>query len=104
MAGFAGMHEEGRRAGGGEGGGDLAADMAGLADAGDDDAALPIADEIDRRREGAAQPVAQRGGERAMPPPSASSVRSAELIAACVRSRLWSAGKGRAMRVLSVAC
>ena len=38
--------------------------MAGFAHAGDDDAALRVADEIDRRREGAAQPVAQRSGER----------------------------------------
>ena len=40
MAGLAGMDEMRRRAGGGEGRGDLAADMAALAHAGDDDAAV----------------------------------------------------------------
>ena len=64
VARFARMHEQRRRAGGGEGRGDLAPDMAGLAHAGDDDAALRGADQVDRGGEGRAQPVAQRGGER----------------------------------------
>ena len=40
MARFAGMHEKRRRSGGGQGRRDLAGDVAGLAHAGDDDAAL----------------------------------------------------------------
>ena len=42
VAGLAGMHEERGRAGAGEGGGDLAADMAGFAHAGHDDAAPAV--------------------------------------------------------------
>ena len=38
VIGFRRMDEQGRRAGGGQRGGDLGADMAALADAGDDDA------------------------------------------------------------------
>src|SRR5581483_9867874 len=43
---FAGMHEKGRRAGGGERGGNLAADVAGLAHADDHDAALGLQDKL----------------------------------------------------------
>ena len=42
VAGLAGMHEEGGRAGAGQRGGDLAADVAGLAHAGHDDAATAV--------------------------------------------------------------
>src|SRR5690606_3283264 len=41
------VHEEGRRAGGCQRGGDLAGDVAGLADAGDDDAAGAVEDQVD---------------------------------------------------------
>ena len=58
------MDEERGRAGRGEGRGDLAADMAGLAHAGDDHAAARAVDEIDRGDEGAAEPVVD-GGRRA---------------------------------------
>ena len=44
MARLGRMHEEGRRAGGGEGGGDLGADVPALAHAGHDDAALGVVD------------------------------------------------------------
>ena len=64
VAGFARMHEQRRRSGGGEGGGDLAPDMAGFAHAGHDHPALRGADQVDRRGEARAQAVAQRGGER----------------------------------------
>ena len=47
MAGLGGVHEEGGRAGGGERRGDLARDMARLAEPGDDDAALGLADQFD---------------------------------------------------------
>ena len=64
MARLARMHEHGRRAGGGEGRGDLAGDVTGLADAGDDHAAAGVADGRDRGGEVIAKTVAQRGGER----------------------------------------
>ena len=64
VARFARMHEQRRRAGRGEGRGDLAPDMAGFAHAGDDDAALRGADQLDRGGEGRAQPVAQGARER----------------------------------------
>ena len=64
VARFARMHEEGRRSGRGEGRRDLAPDMAGLAHAGDDHAALRAADQLDRGDEGAPEPVAD-GGRRA---------------------------------------
>ena len=50
VAGFGGVDEEGRRAGRGQRRGDLARDMAGLAQPGDDDAALGLADQRRRRR------------------------------------------------------
>ena len=64
MAGFGGVHEERRRAGGGEGRGDLAADMAGFAEPGDDHAALGVADEIGRGGKGRAETDLQRRGDR----------------------------------------
>ena len=51
MAGLGGVHEEGRRAGGGERRRDLARDMAGLAEPGDDDAALGLRGSGRRRRQ-----------------------------------------------------
>ena len=75
------MHEEGRRAGRGEGGGDLLADVAALADAGDDDAALGGLDQIHGLCEWLAEPVVERGLERAVPSASMSSVRMAEMDA-----------------------
>ncbi len=56
VRGFARMHEEGRRAGRGKGRGDLLADVAALADAGDDDPALD-GDETANR-------ICERLGER----------------------------------------
>ena len=44
------VHEQRRRAGRGKGRGDLVTDMAGLAHAGNDDAALRVADQFDRLR------------------------------------------------------
>ena len=52
MAGFAGMDEEGRGAGRGEGGGDFAADMSGFAHAGNDNAALGVLHDVQRLAEG----------------------------------------------------
>ena len=46
---------------------DLAGDMAGLAHAGDDDAAFGPADQFGRGNEGAAKPVTDRGGHRGDP-------------------------------------
>ena len=54
MIGLDGMDEEGGRAGGGERGCDLHADMARLADAGDDDAPDAVADTANRIAEGVA--------------------------------------------------
>ncbi|MGY3123302.1 hypothetical protein ACVWXQ_007239 [Bradyrhizobium sp. S3.14.4] len=56
--------KEGRRAGRGQRRRDLARHVAGLAEAGDDDAALGVADQVDRLGEGRAQRTAQGGGER----------------------------------------
>src|SRR5579859_6971526 len=47
MEGFGGMQEKGWRAGAGKGGGNFAADEAGLAHAGDDDAAFAGEEQID---------------------------------------------------------
>ena len=60
MAGLGGMDEVAGRAGGGEGGGDLAPDMARLAHAGDDDVAAGGFDDIGGRVEGFTQFAAQR--------------------------------------------
>ena len=57
VARLAGMHVIGGRAGRGEGRGDLAADVAGLAHAGHDDPAVRGCDQIDRRRERLAEAV-----------------------------------------------
>ncbi len=51
------MHEIGWRAGARHGGGDLAADMTGFADAADNDATLASQDQGDGLRERIAQPV-----------------------------------------------
>ena len=64
MAGLGGMHEERRRAGGGKGGCDLAGDMAGFAEPGDDDAALGAANEIGRPRKGFTEIGSQRRFDR----------------------------------------
>ena len=75
------MDEEGGRAGRGQRRRDLAADMAGLAHAGDDDPAARAADQLDRGDEGRAEAVAQRRRKRADAVGSRpSSVRSAEAI------------------------
>ena len=55
----------GRRAGRGEGRRDLAADMAGLAHAGDDHPAARAADQLDRGDEGLPEPVMDRRRQRA---------------------------------------
>ena len=47
VRGFGGMDEKGGRAGGGEGGGDFVADVAGFADAGNDEAAGAVEHGID---------------------------------------------------------
>ena len=65
VAGLARMHEISRRAGRGEGRGDLAADMAGLAHAGDDRRGpLRCADQSIAAANGSAEPVADRRDER----------------------------------------
>ena len=51
MAGLGGMHEEGRCAGGGQRRGDLAADMAALAHAHDDDPAAAFEHRLNAARE-----------------------------------------------------
>ena len=61
---LAGMDEKRRRAGRGERRGDLARDVAGLAHAGDDDAALGGADQLDGGDEGAPQAIVDGGGQR----------------------------------------
>ena len=61
MGGFGGMHEVGRGAGAGEGGGDLARDVAGLADAGDDDAAAAGENQRDRPGKAGVEAVDQAG-------------------------------------------
>ena len=62
MAAFAGVQEEGRRAGGGERRGDLAADDARLADARDDDLAAAGEEQVERARETGVEAVPD-GGE-----------------------------------------
>jgi hypothetical protein len=57
VARFGGMDEEGRRASGGEGRGDLVRDMARLAHARDDDAAFGAANGLNRGNEGRAETV-----------------------------------------------
>ncbi len=64
VARLARMHEESRRARGSEGGCDLATDMAGFSHAGDDQPAARARDQVDRRDEGAAEPIVDRGGQR----------------------------------------
>ncbi|MNC93206.1 hypothetical protein D3C83_97860 [compost metagenome] len=59
MAGLGGVDEHRRRPGRGQGGGDLARHMAGLADAGADDAALGAEQGLDRLGEIRAQAVGQ---------------------------------------------
>ena len=61
MARFGGMNEEGGRAGGGKGRRDLAADMARLAEPGDDQPSLGVPDEIGGGGEGRAEVGLQRG-------------------------------------------
>ena len=64
MARLARMHEIGGRAGRREGRGDLAADMAGFAHAGDDQPAREPRDQFDRGDERLRQPVADRRDQR----------------------------------------
>ena len=64
MAGLARMHEEGGRAGRGEGGGKLLADVAALADAGDDHAALGGGQRRHGHAEGLLQVQIERGPQR----------------------------------------
>ena len=74
MAGLGRVNEEGGRAGRGEGGGDLPADMAALADTADDDPALRdpacrirpggLVEEVDGLGEGRGERAVERGGER----------------------------------------
>ncbi|ENN87391.1 hypothetical protein RHSP_27296 [Rhizobium freirei PRF 81] len=58
------MDEESRRARGGQTCGKLVADMAALADTGDNDAAADVADDLHRAAEGLGQTVAQRAFQR----------------------------------------
>ena len=88
MHGFGGMHEIGRRAGAGHGGGDLARDVAGLADAADDDAAAAGQDQRHRLREARVQPI----GERAARPRLRCAARGGPVPA--VRSRADRHGLG----------
>ena len=60
VAGFGGMHEKRRRARGGQGGGDLAGDVAGLAHAADDDAAAAFEADGAGARETGIEPRHQR--------------------------------------------
>ena len=64
MAGLGGMDEEGGRAGGGEGGGDLARHMAGLAEPGDDQPPLGVANDIGGGGKRRAEIGLQRRGQR----------------------------------------
>jgi hypothetical protein len=64
MAGLGRMHEEGRRAGGGERGRDLVRHMPGLAHAADDQPAADAADQLDRFHERRAELVSERGRQR----------------------------------------
>ncbi len=67
MARFGRMNEERRRAGGGEGRGDLAADMAGLAQAGNDQPSLGVPDQLGGGSEGCAEIGLQRRRQRGDP-------------------------------------
>ena len=67
MAGFGGVNEERRRAGGGKGRGDLAADMARLAEPGDDQPSLGVPDQIGGGGERRPQIGLQRCRERGDP-------------------------------------
>ncbi len=67
MAGLGGVDEEGRRAGGGKGRGDLAADMAGLAESGDDQPALGVPDQLGGSGKGHAEIGLQRRRQRGDP-------------------------------------
>ena len=83
VAGLARMHEERRRAGRGEGGRQLLADVPALADAGDDHAALGGGKRRHRPAESGAQLLVQRRpAALCRPSHSRSSVRAAELSAA----------------------
>ena len=64
MIGLHRMHEEGRRAGRGKRRGDLGADMAALAHAGDDDPAADRGNQLDGAGEGFGKAVLQRVGQR----------------------------------------
>ena len=61
MAGFGRVHEERRRAGGRQRGGDLAADVPGLADAADDHPSAARQQQLARPREAIAQAVGESG-------------------------------------------
>ena len=60
VAGFTRMHEEGRGAGTGQRGGNLAGDMAGLAHAADNDASRTVEDEVQRLQESLVKTVGKR--------------------------------------------
>ena len=64
MAGLRGVHEEGRGAGGGQRGGDLACHMAGFAQTRDDHAALGFPNEIDGGGEGRPERTGKGCGNR----------------------------------------
>ncbi len=68
MARFGGVHKARRRAGGGEGGRELAADMAALAHAGDDHAAFSRLQFVDRPQELHPKLSVERTGEEREPP------------------------------------
>ena len=86
MAGFGGVDEERRRAGGGKGRRDLAADMAGLAEPGDDQPSLGVPDEVGGGDKGAPRSDCSAAVIAAIPLPSASSVRRADWTAASAGS------------------
>ena len=65
MARLGGVHEEGRRAGGGERRCDLARHMAGFAEPGDDDAALGLLDDLDGLGKRRPERALQGGRDRA---------------------------------------
>ena len=64
VARFGGVDEEGGGSGRGEGGGDLARHMPGLAEPGDDHATLRLADQVDGGGKRRSKRPAQRGGDR----------------------------------------
>ncbi len=98
VARLARMHEIGGRSGRGEGGRDLAADMAALAHAGDDHAAARGADLFHRaRRRPRPRPLLMAADSAASPAASVSSVRSAE------RTRSEEIPKSAALRPLAPA-